>query len=64
MGNVTGGDGKYAGATSTAIGNGESELAPDSTSSIGFKPVRERALFFLNLELDRERDDDQGGDDD
>ena len=58
VGSVTDGDGKYTGATGTIIGNGESELTPDSTSPIGFKPVRERAFFFLNVELDDERKDD------
>lgn len=57
VGSVTSGNGRYAGATGTVIGAGESELTPDSTSPIGFRPVRERAFFYLNLELDDENDD-------
>ncbi|MDP6496023.1 MAG: hypothetical protein QGI09_11575 [Dehalococcoidia bacterium] len=54
VGSITDADGISSGATSasTIIGNGESELAPDPTSPIGLKPVRERAFFFINLQLD------------
>ena len=62
VGSVTDADGEYAGATGTVIANGESELAPDPTSLIGLRPVRERAFFFLNLELNDEGGDDEDDD--
>jgi hypothetical protein len=54
VGSITGADGAYADATSasTVIGAGESEIAFDPASPIGMRPVRERAFFYLNLQLD------------